>query len=306
MSFSASVKAELCRESPGKKCCAVAEAYGVLLYGNTFSPREIRLITGSPDFAEKLPRLFKKAFGLGFDMLPEQGTEGKRSFLVTAPEKIKRIFDTYGQDPAATPAHHINFGVLENDCCRAAFVRGAFLAGGSITDPSKRYHLELVTDHMSVSREIYSLLLDMGFSPKDTRRGGNYVTYFKQSEAIADLFTTIGAPVAAMSIMAAAVEKDMRNAINRKVNCDSANADKIVAAAQVQMDAIRTLDRELGLDNLPEKLWETALLRIANPTVSLAELAQLSDPPMSKSCLSYRLRRLVEMAGAYAPEKARQ
>jgi DNA-binding protein WhiA len=90
--------------------------------------------------------------------------------------------------------------VLEEDCCKAAFIRGAFLAGGSITDPSKRYHLELVTDHYSVSRETLSILLEMGFVPKDTSRGGNFITYFKQSEAIEDLFTTLGAPVSALEI----------------------------------------------------------------------------------------------------------
>ena len=277
-----------------KKCCALAECYGILLYCNTFSAREVRIITGSDSFAARIVKLFKKAFGTE---LQAQKTEGqKHSFVINDPAVIKNIFEAYGYDPESALQHHINLAVLEDDCCRAAFMRGAFLAGGSVMDPAKQYHLEIVTDHSYVCREAYSILLDMGFDPKDIPRNGHYVIYFKHSEAIEDLLTTIGAPMAAMNIMEAKVEKNMRNAINRRVNCDSANADKVVNAAQSQLEAIRKLDRVIGLDELPDKLQETALLRIANPEASLSDLAMLSDPPMSKSCLSHRLRKLMELA----------
>ena len=293
MSFSSEVKEELCREPIQKQCCARAEAYGALLYAHTFDHREVRIITSSAGFARRLPRLFRRAFGLAFDVVPPEGKRGKQTFAVDDPEKIAEIFRAYGYDAGTALAHHINFGILEEPCCQAAFVRGAFLAGGSITDPARRYHLELVTDHRSVSRETYSLLLEMGFSPKDAVRGNNCITYFKQSEAIEDFLTTIGAPVAAMEIMSAKVEKDMRNAVNRRVNCDSANADKVVNAAQEQLAAIRRLERTVGLGNLPDKLQEAAFLRIANPEASLADLAQLADPPVTKSCLNHRLRKLM-------------
>lgn len=293
MSFSANVKAELCRTGRGRPCCAAAEAYGVLLYANTFSALEIKIITGSEEFAQHLPRLFRKAFGLSFDVVPPEDNKGKYIFIMNDPVKIAAVFNKYGYEAKSTLVHHINLGVLEENCCRAAFIRGAFLAGGSITDPEKRYHLELVTDHMNVSRETYSMLLDMGFEPRETTRAGHYVTYFKQSEAIEDFFTTIGAANAAMDIMQAKIEKDMRNSINRKVNCDSANADKIVSAAAVQLEKIRSLDRQLGLENLPRDLQEVALLRVANPEASLADLAMLSDPPVSKSCINHRLRKLM-------------
>lgn len=294
MSFSSNAKAELCREGLGKSCCAKAEAYGVLLYANTFSHREIKIITANPDFARRLPKLFERAFGLSFDMLPDAKGKGKSIFLISDAGKISHIFSAYGYEAESTVVHHINLGVLEDECCKAAFVRGAFLAGGSITDPSKRYHLELVCDHMRVSRETYALLLDMGFEPKETVRGGvHYITYFKQSEAIEDFFTTIGAPHAAMDIMSAKVEKDMRNAVNRRVNCDSANADKIVSAAQAQLDKIRALDKAYGLETLPKDLQQLAYLRIANPEASLADLALLSYPPMSKSGINHRLRKLM-------------
>ena len=286
MSFSGSAKSELCSVPLNRICCAAAEAYGALLYANTFSAREIKFITASSDFARRLSKLFTRAFGFGFD----SALEGARAVLsIRDPGKIRTVYRRYGYDPDALIAHHINLGVLEEDCCRAAFFRGVFLAGGSVTDPSLRCHLELVTEHRSVSAEAYSLLLEMGFSPKDTVRAGRSMLYFKQSEAIEDFLTTIGAPGAAMGLMGAKIEKDMRNAINRKVNCDSANADKIVSAAQAQLEHIRAV----GLDRLPEDLRAVALLRIANPEASLADLAALSDPPVSKSGLSHRMRRLM-------------
>ena len=295
MSFSSKVKAELCDTRLDRKCCAVAEAYGALLYCNTFTPTEIRFITSSDAFAGRLPRLWRRAFGLAFDVLPPEGASGKRSFVMTDRGRISAVFGAFGIDADAALSLHINLGALENDCCRASFIRGAFLAGGSVTDPDRRYHLELCTSPLSVSREAYSILLDMGFSPKETRRAGNSVLYFKRSEAMEDFLTTIGAPCAAMDIMNAKVEKDMRNTINRKVNCDSANADKTVAAAQDQLETIRRIDRKVGIENLPDVLQEAALLRITNPEASLSDLARLAVPPVSKSCLSHRLKKLVSL-----------
>ena len=297
MSFSSDTKVELCRLQIQKHCCALAEAYGILLYCNMFTADEIRIVTSSLLFAERLPKLFKRAFNVGFDSVPTADIIGKQTFSITNKEHIRQVFAAYGYEAKGILAHHVNLGVLEENCCKASFLRGAFLAGGSITDPSKSYHLELVTDHFNVSRETFSILLELGFSPKDASRGGNYVIYFKQSEAIEDLFTLLGAPVSAMEIMSAKVEKDMRNAVNRRVNCDSANADKVVSAAQEQLDAIRRIEKTTGLGGLSEKLREAALLRIANPAASLSDLATLSMPPVSKSCISHRLRRLTELGG---------
>ena len=304
MSFSSEAKAELCRQRADRRCDAVAECYGVLMYCNTFAPGEIRIITASDDFAARLPRLFRRAFSLAFDTVPAEGAAGKKTFTVTSRDKIERILDAYGAEIDALLTHHVNYGVLEEDCCRAAFVRGAFLAGGSVTDPGKRYHLELATPHRSVSREVYSMLLDMGFSPKETERSGNLLLYFKQADAIADFFTTIGAPATAMKVMTAKVDKEMRNTVTRQINCDSANTDKTVLAAEAQLHAIRRIVREYGgLDALPEPLRDAALLRITNPAVSLADLAQLSNPPVTKSCLSHRFRKIMSLVSDGEEEK---
>ncbi len=296
MTFSAQVKTELCRDPLAKKCCALAEAYGVLLYANCFSPHLIRIITENDAFAARLPRLFRRAFGLGFDILPPEEKTGKRSFVINTPGSIRAIFAAYGYDAARAVAHHINLAVVEDDCDKIAFLRGAFLAGGSVTDPARRYHLEFVTGHASVCRELHALLLEMEFSPKDSTRGSNYLTYFKQSGAIEDLLTTMGASLSAMEVMEAKVEKHMANAMNRLTNCDMANADKITGAAGQQLEAIRLIEAGPGLDALPPLLQDTALLRIANPSCSLADLAQLAYPPVTKSCMNHRLRKLMEYA----------
>ena len=297
MSFSADVKAELCRLPLDKKNIALAESYGVLLYCNCFSPRQLRIITASPGFAERLPRLFRRAFGLSFDRADGASAGGKHSFSVSDREKLRRIYEAFGGEIDGTLAHHVNFGVLEENGCVEAFARGAFLAGGSVTDPEKRGHLELATPHRSVSRETLSLLLDLGFEPKETQRRGNSLLYFKKADAIADFLTRIGAPGSAMNVMTAKVDKEMRNLVTRRINCDTANADKTVLAAQEQIDAIRAVARAWGgIYELPEPLQQAAMLRIANPEASLADLARLSDPPVTKSCLNHRLKKLMELA----------
>lgn len=295
MSFSAEIKRELCKTALNKKCCIQAEAYGVLLFCSCFRSGMIRIMTESDAFSVRLPLLFKKAFQIEFDQLPQENF-GKRSFVITDLEKIRIIGETFGYDPGESLALHINFGVLEEEHCRSAFFRGAFLAGGSVTDPIKGYHLEIGTSHYNVGREMPALLRESGFNPKTTERKSNYVTYFKQSEYIEDFLTAIGAPVAAMGIMNAKVEKNLRGSINRRVNCEAANLDKTVDAAQGQLEAIRLLEKRGALDGLPEKLKEAALLRRENPELTLTQLAELCDPPVSKSALNHRLRKIMSLS----------
>ena len=294
MSFSFEAKNELCRLPVQKLCCARAEAYGILLYCNTFSASEVRIITGNPALAARLPKLFHRAF----DRLPEEGESGKLVFQITDGGKLRRIVDLLGFSPEQNLALHINFGLLEEECCRASFLRGVFFAGGSVTDPAKRYHLELATSHLQVSRELEVLLRECGYPPKSVARNGSFITYFKQSDQIEDFLTLIGAPVAAMSVMSAKLEKDLRNSVNRRLNCDSANLDKAVDAAQGQIEAIYRLEERGMLEELPDKLKEAVDLRVAHPELTLAQLAELCEPPVSKSAFNHRLRKLMEMARA--------
>ena len=296
MSFSYSTKEELCKIKLNSKCCAIAECYGVLLYCNTFSAREIKIITGNEKFAQRLNEQFFKAFSISFDILPDFGKPGKRSFAIIDTIKLRRIYEAYGYSPDNLLAHHVNLSVLEEDCCRRSFIRGAFFAGGAITDPVKSYHLELVTNHYNVSRGAFSLLLEMGFYPKETSRSGNYITYFKQSSVVEDFLTLIGAPIHAMELMSAKIEKDMRNSVQRKVNCDTANVTKIVDAAAIQIDAIKKIEQAGEFEMLDDKLKQTALLRLENPELSIKELAEMSTPPLTKSAMNHRLRKLVSIS----------
>lgn len=293
-SFSSTVKGELCRDKMAHSCCALAEAYGVLLFCNTFLEREIRIVTTSPNLAQRLPRLFRRAFDLRFDEKPQElESRGKLTFVIRRPDKLERILEAFGYANGQLLTHHINYAVLEENCCRAAFFRGAFLAGGSVIDPQKGYHLSFSTSHYSVAKELQPLMAELGLTPKTVVRNANYVTYFKQSEAISDFLTTIGAPVAAMEIMNAKLVKNVYNRVNRRSNCDMANVDKAVTAAQRQIAAIRRLERSAQWEYLPEALKETALLRVEHPELSLSQLASLGG--ISKSCLNHRLRKLQEL-----------
>lgn len=299
MSFSGDVKNELCRQGVSRLCCARAEAYGVLLCCSTFTAREVRIVTENADFAPRLPRLFRRAFGVEFDRLPEDetGQEGRKFvFQITGEDKLHTAIDLLGYEARQNLVLHINFAMLEEECCRNAFLRGAFLAGGSVTDPVKRYHLELTTSHLQASRELAALLREMGYEPRQVVRSGYQVTYFKSSRQIEELLTRVGAPLSAMELMNAKAEKDLRNGVNRRVNCEAANVGKVVDAAQEQLAAIGRL-YELGrVEGLPEKLKETIVLRETYPELSLSELAAEFDPPISKSALSHRLRKLCALA----------
>ena len=296
-SYAYKVKSELCRTHVQRSCCARAEAYGVLLYCNTFNNQEVRIITENPEFAARLPRLFRKAFDLRFDRIPEEESHrGKLIFQITEQEKLEKIINQLGYALRQNLALHVNFGLLEDECCRTSFLRGAFLAGGSVTDPEKRYHLELTTSHVQASREMSALLTEMGFQPRSVMRGGNNVIYFKQCEHIEDLLTTIGAPAAAVEMMTTKLEKEMVNNANRAMNCDMANVNKTLDAAMEQCMAIEILQDAGRLDLLPKQIRETALLRLQYPELSLIQLAERCEPPVTKSCINHRMRKIMETA----------
>ena len=296
MSFSSETKTELCRNPLGKLCCIRAELYGILLFCNTFSAGEVRIVTEHRAFLQRVQKLLKRAAGLEADRKAGEETGGKFVLGIRDREKLQELCALFGCELERNPAHHVNLGVLEEECDRVSFVRGAFLAGGSLTSPAKSYHLELITSHYSVSREVFSLLQEMGFKPGSVTRNGNYVLYFKHSEAIEDLLTTLGAPVAAMEIMNTKVEKELVNRVNRRLNCDEANLDKMVEAAQAQLQAIHRLEERRQLESLSPKLREAAALRLDNPELSLQQLAAMAEPPVTKSCLNHRIRKLMELA----------
>jgi DNA-binding protein WhiA len=298
LSFSGSAKEEICRSMPSKRCCCQAMIFGVLLFANTFTGEGVKIVTESQEFALMLPKLLWRAVKMEFDELPSVASPGKLCFQITEPWKLEFIMDAYGFDPDSTLALHVNLSVLEEDCCREHFLQGAFLAGGSVTDPGKGYHLELATCHKAVGRETYALMEEvLGFYPKLSARGANTVLYFKQSDQISEVLTRLGAPICGMGIIEARLEKELNNKVNRRVNCDGANITKVVDAAQAQLAAIRILRERGELEKLPPKLLQAALAREEEPEASLTELAAMMDPPITKPAMNNRMKKLIQLAG---------
>lgn len=293
MSFSTEVKNELCHASMQHDCCTRAEAYGALLHASAFSHREIRLTTGHQAVARRLQALLQRAFSIDCSPKP---TGQRLQICMENPAQIARIFDALGYDQTRHLTYHINRNVLERDCCIPAFLRGAFLMAGTVAGPEKKSHLEIKTGRQSLSGEERSLLLDLGLSPKIAQRSGVYLLYFKDGTSVENYLTCIGAPHAAMALMQAKVEKNMRNTINRQVNCETANLVKAADASARQVAAIRAALAARGEEAFPENLRETVHLRLAYPTDSLAELAQRFTPPISKPGLSHRLKKITAIA----------
>ena len=288
MSFTWETKNELCRLPLGQACCMTAESMGALLYANRFTGEEIRIQSDNPAVRGRVGKLLGAAFGVTPD---EQGG----ALLVRDSEAISRIFAGFGYD-RKNIALQLNRALVEEDCCKSAFLRGAFLAGGYLSDPMKSYHLELVTSHYNVSRQVMALLLDMNLAPGILLRRGNHVLYYKDSAMIEDFLSAAGATGAAMTLMLSKVEKDLRNNVNRKVNCETANLGKTVDAAARQIAAIERLDAAGVLEGLSPALRQTAAIRLQNPELSLSEMLPLFDPPISKPGLNNRIRKLVELA----------
>ena len=291
-SFSARTKDELCRRLPSRTCCAEAECYGVLLFAKTFSTGEIKVVTEHDRFADRFCAVASRVFGVECDRAVSDKT-GKISLTVTGADAAK-VYAHFGHEEGLSPAIHLNNVPVEEDHCREAFLRGMFLAAGSISDPEKNYHLEIVTRHFNLSREVVALLLDMELHPKTTVRKSNYMIYFKDSGEIEDFLTRAGAPASALRVMETKIEKDVRNQANRKYNCDNANILKTVDAAQRQLAAIRRLEERGALSALPETLRQAAALRSEYPDAALSELASLGG--VSRSGLNHRLGRLCALA----------
>ena len=204
MSFSTEVKNELCSVSMSRACCTRAEAYGALLHASVFSHKEIRLSAENAVVVRRLQALLQRAFFVDSEA---ESCGRKQQLIINDPPRIGRIFDALGYDRKNHITYHLNRNVLEEDCCIAAFLRGAFLMAGTVAGPDKKSHLELKSTHQSLTGEETSLMLDLGLAPKQARRASAQLLYFKDSASVEDFLTRIGAPHAAMELMQAKVEK---------------------------------------------------------------------------------------------------
>ncbi len=297
MTFSAKVKAELCKAPVDKQRILLAEICGMFLYANRFSAKEIRITTENTDFVQRASRILKVLFGFDFDrkIIPSGRTK-KYSLGIINEEKIATIFDAFGLDAKMSHTVHLNSVLVEDDKTRAAFLRGAFLSGGSVIDPEREYHLEFVTSHIHLVREVSALLYELNIDAKLTGRKGNHILYFKDSGEIEELLTRMGAPVSAMAIMDAKMFKELRNSLNRKNNFEFANLSKTTDAALTQLEAIDKIEKTIGLDALPPQLYEVAMARRENPNAPLSELCKILGGAVTKSGINHRMRRIMEIS----------
>ena len=295
MTFTAKIKEELCSLPIKDPETALAECCGMLLFANATKSNKIKITTENKNISSRASWLLKSLFGFDFDkkIVPASSLK-KFNLIIENHEKLNEIFDAFGIDPNISL--RLNAALVESDEARAAFCRGAFLTGGSVTDPESGYHLELATSHNNLSREVVSLLLDLDLSAKLAFRKSNNIIYFKESANIEDFLTRIGAPLSALELMQTKLVKDVRNKINRKVNCEVANMSKTADAAKAQIRAIKIISEHSGLESLSPQLRDAAELRLQNPDISLSELATLTEGKVSKSGLNHRLNKLISIS----------
>ncbi|HHW46504.1 MAG TPA: DNA-binding protein WhiA [Clostridiales bacterium] len=293
MSFSADVKNELCKIRPSG-CCKIAECYGILLFSRAFSKQSVSLITEHEEVANRLSELLRILCGVSVKL---QAHGSIRDFYSVSVEDVKdrlKILEFFGHSHDEI-SPRINKNNLMKDCCEGAFIRGAFLAAGSITNPQKDYHVEFLTSHKSLADDMVELLSNRGFTPRITKRGATSVIYFKESNNIEDLLTIMNATGYTLELMNIKIYKNVRNKINRLTNCETANIAKTVNAAIKQQEAIRILEESGKLQQLSRELIEAAELRKNNPDMSLSELSKLCG--LTRSGLNHRLRKLIKLAG---------
>lgn len=306
MTFAQKVKSELCAAEFGSadsdaKCCEKAELYGLLLYCRRFSYSGISVQTEHSEAAKKVLELLEELYNIKPEQTYVTRSDGREAecLSIEREQDLNLLLSDLGHDNKSVTLR-INRANIENECCNAAFLRGVFLACGSIVDPGKDYHLEFVSPHIRLGRDLADLMSEYGLEPKTIVRKGNFVVYFKDSEKIEDVLTFMGAVQSSLELMNIKVYKDLRNKVNRVTNCETANISKTVNAAVQQIDAINKLVSIDGYERLPEELRDIAKIRLDNPEASLRELAQIAG--ISRSGVNHRLNRIVEMAKKQAQQ----
>ena len=295
MSFASDVKKELLQIEKKASCCELAECYGMLRFSRLFwKDAEYHTENGL------LARHFAETVSAQAGVIAEAGTVMRRSspafsVRLAGEAERERLLSVFGE-PEEQVTPEIRMAFLQKNCCQAAFLRGAFLVCGTVSDPYKEYHLEFATPHASLASGLFALISGMedGMQPALAARKNNMLVYLKESERIADLLTYLGAHSSAMELMQAKMFKEVRNYVNRKTNFETANISKTVSAAIRQTEAIRRVMETSGIEAFPEELRELALLRLENPEMSLREMAERLG--LSRSGVNHRMQRILEIA----------
>ena len=308
MSFSGSVKEELLGCIDNARHCRIAEVAAVLAFDGEIvrlpsGEIDLRVSSENESLVRKYFTLLEKTFTMRNSVsIDDRITKKNNRFVVELEEpestvKILQAVKLFGNDrtPQVSDAL-VNQMVVQRNCCRRAFIRGAFLCAGSISDPEKFYHFEIVCGSKAKAVQLMELIQSFEVDAKIVQRKKYYVVYVKEGAQIVELLGIMGAGVSLMNLENVRILKDMRNTVNRKVNCETANINKTVNAAVKQVEDILYIRDTAGLDSLPENLEETALLRLEYPQASLKELGALLSTPVGKSGINHRLRKICSIA----------
>lgn len=310
MSYSSSVKNQLSRIEC-KTCCSKAELAAIIGTAGVFIVNDgltVKLLTENAAMARRFFSGIKSAFQYYPKITIRKNSKLKKHMnyviTMTSASGADDILRSLGidlitvpdSDYAAAVSGNKMEGLLKEECCKRSFLRGAFLAGGSVSNPEKTYHLEITGRHRNIIQKIGNVMAGYGLNGKVIRRKGNYVAYLKEGENIVDFLNIIGAHKALLELENIRILKQMRNSVNRIVNCETANIDKTVDASVRQIDNIKLLEKKVGLNNIPKSLAEVAVLRKKHPDATLRELGLKMSPPLGKSGVNHRLIKLEELA----------
>nr|WP_267919507.1 DNA-binding protein WhiA [Mammaliicoccus sp. L-M44] len=285
-------------------CCAKAELSALIrMNGNLSISNQqfvINVQTENAAIARRIFSLIKKCFGVEVELLVRKKMKLKKNniYISRIKVKAKEILDELGILQDGMFKHEIDKDILQKDCCKRSYLRGAFLAGGSVNNPeTSSYHLEIFSLYEEHSADLTALMNQYDLNAKLLERKKGFISYLKEAEKISDFLSLIGGYQALLKFEDVRIIRDMRNSVNRLVNCETANLNKTVSAAMKQVESIQLIDKEIGIDNLPDRLREVARLRIDNQDVSIKELGEMvSTGKISKSGINHRLRKLNEMA----------
>ena len=285
MSFSAEVKEELEKLLPGARHCQLAELAAIIHFGcRLLTEKNGETVIAVHSENEAVSRKY-------FTLL-------RKTFIInTNSEKVLQAVKIYNdKKQIRLLSEGVSPLLIKNSCCRRAYLRGAFLCAGSMSDPQKSYHIEFVCEWEQQALQIKEVLHSFELDARIVKRKKYFVVYLKEGAGIVDLLNIIGAHISLMNLENLRIEKEMRNSINRQVNCEAANITKTVNAASKQTEDILLLKKHYGLSNLPENLRQMAQIRLEHPDSPLQELGSYLNPPVGKSGVNHRLRKLSEMA----------
>ena len=287
MSFTQNIKENISKITNQCAFCDTAELSALCKLCINNQAREIFISTENEAVAERIQYLFRRVFGSNIEYRNKNGNfrfyPDFDFFTDTMADRLMLFGGEYEK-------------IVPNECCRAAYIRGAFLGGGSVSNPDSRYHMEFDARYEVYANQLLNILKDFDISAKVTYRKGRYIVYIKGYEQIAGVLGIIGDVSAAMEFYNTTIEKDLRNNANRRANCEIANIDKVAKTAAIQIKAIRKLAKTPEFSTLPESLKEMARLRVENPFDSLLELSEKTNPHIGKSGVNHRLKKITEMA----------